>query len=382
MTRAMYGVALAALAGCGQTATELVVRVRSDIPAVRDGGSLRAVTIRVSRVDGSAPVDSFTAPLTGRDPVCGGAVCTLPADRTFYAVGGDVAAYRVEVTGVIDRRTPLVRTFVVTPRAESRAVLEVWLAARCLTAPDCAEGSTCGLRACEPVMSPTLMAYTPLDGGVARTDATTPDDVGVDAVAIDRVAPPDAGSDVVPVGDVVTPDASACGHAHASCCAGQCERGSVCAGGRCCVTTQGLCQDSSWCCADTTCRDGRCCTDVGGDCITASDCCADMTCTAGRCAMRPAGCGTGRRACCAGDCASSFVCTVGDAGVDAGVCAVCGDIDQVCCPGLGCYDGMPCTAGRCRLPTPCGARGQPCCRGQVCNGGAYCTTAGTCGDLR
>jgi hypothetical protein len=82
------------------------------------------------------------------------------------------------------------------------------------------------------------------------------------------------------------------------------------------------------------------------------------------------GCGGAGNFCCCGTCGGGLVCR-------GGMCAQCGSVGFMCCPGRVCQKDTVCTDGGEGTCLACGDPGTPCCGGNSCyNGG--CCVKGTC----
>ncbi len=328
---------LAALLGCNRPATQIVVRVDSDM---REGDELVAVQLTMRRTGATSDVFDRTYDLTA-------GVYHLPG--TLGVVPGDPDdARRLEV----DARASLASGDGFTTRAlvsfqpEQTLLLDLFLASRCRDPANragCGPDETCGPDGCEPVSRPALPEYEPdaarREAAVADEDAPF-DDLAEDiADDVEEVFEEDASEDVSDddgddvaedvVGDVITPPP--CGAAGLACCeGGRCAGGAVCVAGACAP-----------------------CGGRGQTCCAGGACGASLTCAAGLCA-----CGAGGQSCCNGtSCGAGLVCS-------GGACAACGAAGQPCCNGGACAGGTVCSGGRC---VNCGANGQPCCNGGGCD---------------
>lgn len=114
----------------------------------------------------------------------------------------------------------------------------------------------------------------------------------------------------------------------------------------------------------------------GGEacCTTGTVCIAPLMCLSGTCAM----CGELNAVCCSGACNAGLSCT------DAGVCAstgggACGGDFQPCCDGGLCNAdaGLACMVAVCRAAGMCGGSGESCCADRTCDPGLMCA-AGHC----
>jgi hypothetical protein len=161
---------------CTHDATEVMVRVDSDIATVREGGPLERVTFRVGRV-GETLGREVSVELRG-------AANALPGDYLVTVEDpDDTRLVRVEVTGVLNAGEPVRREFEVRPVARQRRLLRAFLADRCRPGrcagvasgcappPACPPGTTCGRAACELVTGASLAEYTPLPAEDAATRA-------------------------------------------------------------------------------------------------------------------------------------------------------------------------------------------------------------------
>jgi hypothetical protein len=190
------------LTACGRPATQIVLRVDSDL---RAGAELRAVQVATRREGASA--DGVLRAID----LAGGA---NPLPGTLSLVPGDVDdPRRLEVT--VQAQLAGGDTFatraVVSFQREQTLVLDIFLASRCRDPANragCGPDETCGPNGCELVRRPTLPMFTP-DAATAPLDAAVdvamnpPDVVVPDVVVPDVVMPaPDV---VMPAPDVVMP---------------------------------------------------------------------------------------------------------------------------------------------------------------------------------
>jgi hypothetical protein len=248
------------LVACGRPATQIVLRVDSDL---RAGEELRAVQVATRREGAAA--DGVLRAIDLADPAnpLPGTLSLVPADLD------DPRRLEVTVQAQLTAGDTFATRAVVSFQRERTLVLDIFLASRCRDPANragCGPDETCGPDGCEPVRRPTLPTFSP-DAATAALDAAVdaamdvpdaPDVVAPDVVAPDVVAPdvvvardvvvPDVvvARDVVVVRDVVVP----CGAQGEVCCAG------------------GVCDAMGAACARAGCN------------------------TAGRCAMLPLGDGT------------------------------------------------------------------------------------------
>lgn len=169
-----------ALLGCSAAESTLVVRIDSDLGTAREqGGRLGSV-----QIDVSSRGQMQTTPIRFQ-----GTGFVLPGDHVVHlAPSSDDRRVRLTVTGQTTDGLTLRRPFVVEVPAGETRVVEVFLAAACLSRTDCPSGTSCGAGGrCEASTNPPLRPYTPLP----QRDAGPP----VDAADGACEAPPavDAG---------------------------------------------------------------------------------------------------------------------------------------------------------------------------------------------
>ena len=303
MTRPWIALGLLALAGCERPATQIVLRVDSDL---RPAEELRAVQVTTRRTGAAQDGVTRTVTLSARADALPGTLALVPSDPD------DTRRLEVTVRAELAAGDGFSTRAVVNFQREQTLVLDVFLAARCRDPENragCGPDETCGVDGCEPIRRPVLPGYvadTPrLDAGprdvIAADDASVdvPEDVTDDA-STDVSAPVDA-----PANDVLAPvDVVRCGGPTQPCCDGSgCDPGLVCAAGTCqgCGARGDLCCAGGRCASGTSCQSGRCapCGAEGQACCAGSACdaqataCARAGCNAsGRCAMLPVADGT------------------------------------------------------------------------------------------
>jgi len=350
--------ALGSLLGCDRPATQIVLRVDSDM---RVGDELRAVQVTMRRTGADSDVFDQTFDLTAGQYPLPGTLGVVPGDPE------DARRLEVTVRALVAVGDEFSTRAVVSFQPEQTLMLDLYLAARCRDPANragCGPDETCGPNGCEPIARTMLPGFTPdaarlevppveEDVTVPEEDATVPEE---DIVVPEEDVPTEEDVPIeedVPVEvdlgpsvemDVVIP----CGARAQMCCAGNvCSGSDVCARGVC-VACGALAQP---CCGGTTCGAG-------------------LLCGSGQCVA----CGGSGQPCCAGNgCATGTVCA-------SGRCAACGGSGQVCCAGSSCRAGTVCSGGRCAA---CGGSGQPCCAGGQCTAStnacvAVACTSGTC----
>lgn len=156
LVRGLLVVVLLLAGGCHEEATQLILRVDSDIPTPFDAGPLESVQVRVARVaDG---VSIFDAVIDLSD---GGHV--IPGDVAITARDpDDTRPMRAVVTGRLQGGSTLTRELVLRFVPRRRVLVEVFLADRCRTAEMCPAGATCGRTACEREDGAPVLDFTPL----------------------------------------------------------------------------------------------------------------------------------------------------------------------------------------------------------------------------
>jgi hypothetical protein len=251
---------------CGRPATQIVLRVDSDL---RAGEELRAVQVATRREGAAVEGVLRGIELAGGANPLPGTLSLVPADVD------DPRRLEVTVQAQLAGGDTFATRAVVSFQREQTLVLDIFLASRCRDPANragCGADETCGPDGCEPVRRPTLPMFTP-DAATAPLDAAVDVAMNVpDVVTPDVVMPaPDvvmsAPDVVMPAPDVVmtapdvvmpAPDVVMSAPDVVVPCGGQ---GEVCCAG-------GVCDAMSTACARAGCN------------------------TAGRCAMIPLGDGT------------------------------------------------------------------------------------------
>ena len=183
------------LVACGRPATQIVLRVDSDL---RAGEELRTVQVATRREGAAADGVLRAIDLAGGATPLPGTLSLVPADVD------DPRRLEVTVQAQLAGGDTFATRAVVSFQREQTLVLDVFLASRCRDPANragCGPDETCGPAGCEPVRRPTLPMFTP-------DAATAPLDAAVD-VAMNT-------PDVVALPDVVVP----CGGQGEVCCAG------------------------------------------------------------------------------------------------------------------------------------------------------------------
>ncbi len=398
LTLLLLGCALGTVLGCDRPATQIVLRVDSDM---RVGDELRAVQVTMRRTGADGDVFDQTFDLTSGQHLLPGTLGVVPGDPD------DTRRLEVNVRALVAVGDDFSTRAVVSFQPEQTLMLDLYLAARCRDPANragCGPDETCGPNGCEPVSRTMLPGFDPdaarmevppveEDVTVPEEDATVPEeDVTVpeeDATVPEEDVPieEDLGPDDVM--DVVIPCGSpgqmccasgaacgsgalcqmgacvSCGGRAEPCCAGdRCNGPDVCSAGRCvaCAGVGQPCCPGGACLAGGACVSGQCvaCGALAQPCCGGTTCGAGLLCSAGQCV----GCGGSGQPCCAGNvCAAATVCA-------SGRCAPCGASGQVCCAGSACVAGTVCSGGNCAA---CGASGQVCCAGSSCRAGTVCS---------
>ena len=281
---------LAALLGCQHPATQLVLRVDSDM---REGDELRAVQVTMRRIGASAAAFDQTYDLTAGAQHLPGTLGVVPGDPD------DARQLEVEVRAVLRDAEGFSTRAIVSFQPEQTLLLDLFLASRCRDPANragCGPDETCGPIGCEPVARATLPGFTVTpqrrDGGsdvAASVDAEESDaPTVVDAGQLDVPALVDAGEPDAPAvtdrgpTDVGGPMDVGCG-AGATCCS---TVGAACGAGEVCALSGGVTR-----CTACGATDQPCC--AGGGCAAVPNACARPTCEAtGRCGTAPVADGT------------------------------------------------------------------------------------------
>ncbi|MFO0626293.1 MAG: hypothetical protein U0325_11820 [Polyangiales bacterium] len=241
--------ALVLLGACGRPATQIVLRVDSDL---RAGESLRAVQVTTRREGATADGVRREIDLTGGANPLPGTLSLVPTDLE------DLRRLEVTVEAQLVAGDAFATRAIVSFQRERTLVLDIFLASRCRDPANragCGPDETCGPDGCEPVRRPTLPTYAP-DAAAEVPDAaidvvrTTPDapDVGMPDVGMPDVGMPDAGMPDAGTPDAGTPDAGMpCGGQGQVCCAGgvcdalrtSCARSGCNGAGRCAMLPLG-----------------------------------------------------------------------------------------------------------------------------------------------
>lgn len=384
MKHRWIALALAAFVACDRPATQIVVRVDSDM---REGDELRAVRVSMRRVGATADSFDRTYDLTGGEFHIPGTLGVVPGDPD------DERRLEVTVRATLPSDEGFSTRALVSFQREETLFLDLYLASRCRDPANragCGPDETCGPDGCEPVSRPALPGFT-LDA--ARRDVPAVEEDAADDLALD-VAPDE--SDVT---DAPEEPEIPCGPGLTCCDGGAlCDPTTVCTTGGTCAR----CGVGATCCDDgVLCGDGRVCASAGGVAACApcgaagSPCCAGDACGAGlQCAAGVCRCGGPGQPCCMGSgCGAGLVCSsgacvgcgasggpcCGDGSCAAGsvcannACVPCGGSGQPCCAGGACGASLTCAAGRCA----CGGSGQACCNGATCGAGLVCAS-GSC----
>ncbi len=195
-------IAACLLAACSVPPTTILVRVESDLAYAP--GPLERVSLRVS-YDGGSDIQPL------RNYALGSGGAGLPGEFVVRAANPDDARpIRVEVMGHLTDGRSIRRTFTVRFSPRRTALLEVFLAQRCLEGITCPSDTTCGRDGlCEPIDRRSLPDYMPpVTGDASRTptDAEVFNDLGKDAAtdAEPAVDADDASTDA----EIPTDDAS------------------------------------------------------------------------------------------------------------------------------------------------------------------------------
>ncbi|MFO0630470.1 MAG: hypothetical protein U0325_33255 [Polyangiales bacterium] len=374
--------ALALVASCNRPATQIVLRVDSDL---RPGVELQGVVVTLRREGATTPSFEQSYDLTAGTLTLPGTVGVVPGDPD------DARRLEVEARARLPGGDGFSTYATVSFQREQTLFLELFLASRCRDPQNragCGPDETCGPSGCEPIVRAMLPGFS---ADVPRREVSTPEpadapdvpepldapDVPEPSDIVDAPAPPDAPdvpepSDIVDAPDVVLPT---CGGQGQACCPGseRCTDGGVCYVAVCtfCGTPGQPCCPMDQCVSGARCATGVC-APCGGD---GQPCCAGNACTVGACVGGVCGgCGARGQRCCA-----NSVCDAGSA-CAAGTCVACGGRGQPCCAGNACGNGNTCSAGSC---VACGGNGQPCCLNNACDAtGNLCVTAsctgGTC----
>lgn len=256
-------IGLAALLGCQYPATQLVLRVDSDM---RAGDELRAVQVTMRRAGAAGSVFDRTYELGAGAYQLPGTLGVVPGDPD------DPRQLEVDVRAVLRDAEGFNTRAIVSFQPGETLLLDLFLASRCRDPSNragCGTDETCGPAGCEPVARPALPDFSPsaprrdggagdgvtsLDGG--EPDAPTSPDV-VEGGATDDAAVTDSG----------------CGPG-----AGCCEAGVPCGVGSVCAALDGEAPR----CAPCGASGQPCC--AGGACAAAGSPCARASCDAsGRC---------------------------------------------------------------------------------------------------
>ncbi len=327
--------------------TQLVIRIRSDIPQFTE---LLAVRVSAVRQRGAPILDNQRYALgvgTGmfRLP---GEIGLIPRDPN------DTRAVDVTVTAELnDPAMTFSREYTVSIARERVTVLDVFLARRCIdaTARVCPPGQACGASGCEPIEIRGLpdLVVDAGNGGDAVTDGLdSATDTGTDA-AMDAFDARDAADVPTDVRVDVRP-ADVCPPATPAACGGVCTNVSIdrancgACGINCLARANVMAAD----CAGSVCTNIRC--NAGfGDCDASRvNGCEISTSTS---TLHCGGCGR--------PCGVGAICTVGVCGCPAGQTgcgapARCVDTrtDNANCGTCGtvCAMGATCTAGTCACP--------------------------------
>jgi hypothetical protein len=359
--------ALALLTSCNRPATQIVLRVDSDL---RPGVELQGVFVTLRREGAAAPSFEQSYDLAAGTLTLPGTVGVVPGDAD------DARRLEVEARALLPGGDGFSTFATVSFQREQTLFLDLFLASRCRDPENragCGPDETCGPNGCEPIVRAMLPGFT---ADVPRREASTPEPVDAPDVpepmdAPDVPEPMDApdvpepmdAPDVVDAPDVPLPT---CGGQGQPCCPGseRCTDGGVCFVGVCtlCGTPGQPCCPMDICVSDARCAAGVC-APCGGD---GQPCCAGNACSVGACLGGVCGgCGArGERCCANGACNDGSACA-------AGTCVACGGRGQPCCAGNACSTGNTCSAGAC---VACGGNGQPCC-GQGCGSGLTCSSA-------
>ncbi len=270
------------VAACDRPATQIVVRVDSDM---REGEELRAVRVTLRRVGADRDTYDETFDLTQGTLRLPGTVGVVPGDPD------DTRRLEVEARALVQNGDDFSTRALVSFQPEQTLLLDLYLAARCRN-PDnragCGPDETCGPDGCTAITRARLPGFEPdaarLDAPPREEDAALDEDIPAPTeedipapkdedipVAVDEDIPVTVEEDIPAPLDVVVP----CGGRGEMCCAGGvCRGGDRCVGGVC-VACGGSGQA---CCVNDACGAGSAC--VGGTCAPCGG--SGQPCCAGR----------------------------------------------------------------------------------------------------